>query len=102
MPSWRIKAISRCLAWGDYDDDGYVDVVVADNTEGGFIHLYHNNGDGTFSRVTEGILVTDPVTPFSLAWADQDNDGDLDLFAGTILNASMRSTATRGTGSSPR
>ena len=71
------------LAWGDYDSDGYVDVVVADNGEGEFNHLYHNNGDGTFSRVTEGILVTDPASSFTLAWADQDNDGDLDLFAGT-------------------
>ncbi|RKX32438.1 MAG: hypothetical protein DRP71_11995 [Verrucomicrobia bacterium] len=75
------------IAWGDYDDDGNVDVAVANNQEGGSIHLYHNNGDGTFSRVTEGVLVTDTGLPHSLAWADQDNDGDLDLYLGSFPNS---------------
>ena len=42
---------------------------------------YHNNGDGTFSRIIEGIIATDWVLHFlGRAWADQDNDGDLHLF----------------------
>ena len=43
--------------------------------------LYHNNGDGTFTKVTDGSVVTDPVTQCSGAsWGDYDNDGFLDLF----------------------
>jgi hypothetical protein len=66
-------------AWGDYDNDGYPDLVVAD-AFGAFNRLYHNNGDGTFSRVTEGPIVNDPNDSDAPVWADYDNDGDLDLF----------------------
>jgi hypothetical protein len=42
--------------------------------------LFHNNGDGTFARVTEGAVVHDRGRSCGCAWADYDNDGDLDLF----------------------
>ena len=40
---------SISCAWGDYDDDGFIDLFVANWHGGGF--LYHNNRDGTFTRV---------------------------------------------------
>ena len=40
----------------------------------------HNNGDGTFTRVTEGSLVNDAGNSVGCAWGDYDNDGFLDLF----------------------
>ncbi len=68
------------VAWGDYDNDGYVDLFVptADETQPN--QLYHNNGDGTFTLVTTGAIATDLASSMSAAWADYDNDGDLDLF----------------------
>jgi len=69
--------------WGDYDNDGFLDVIVANTSPGMNNHLYHNNGDGTFSRVTEGTLATDGISPRGPNWADYDNDGDLDLFVST-------------------
>ncbi|MBS1859151.1 MAG: VCBS repeat-containing protein [Acidobacteria bacterium] len=66
---------------GDYDNDGFVDLFV---TRLGFYPgdgtLYHNNGDGTFTDVTEkaGLQVWEPV--FSGHWVDYDCDGKLDLF----------------------
>ena len=43
--------------------------------------LYHNNGDGTFARVTEGEVVNTAATSSGGAtWVDSDNDGFLDLF----------------------
>ena len=72
--------------WGslfaDYDNDGYLDLYI---TRGGWSGaaentLYHNNGDGTFTDVTNTAGVADPQSSFCAAWADYDNDGYLDLY----------------------
>src|SRR5207248_436571 len=43
-------------------------------------HLFHNNGNGTFSDVTRRAGVGDPHFSSSAAWLDYDRDGWLDLF----------------------
>jgi hypothetical protein len=68
------------VAWGDYDDDGYVDLFVTVHKSTESNRLYRNNGDGTFSRITTGIIVTDLADGISPIWGDLDNDGHLDLF----------------------
>jgi hypothetical protein len=67
-------------AWGDYDNDGYVDLFVG-NELGLTNRLYHNNGNGTFTRITTGKIVNEPADTSTPVWGDFDNDGDLDLFA---------------------
>ena len=42
--------------------------------------MYHNNGDGTFTDVTEKAGVAAPGWASSAVWFDYDNDGRLDLF----------------------
>ncbi|MBI2950009.1 MAG: VCBS repeat-containing protein [Verrucomicrobia bacterium] len=71
-------------AWGDYDNDGLVDLFVVDAT--GNNRLYHNDGDGAFSRVTSGSLVNDGGQSQACAWGDYDNDGFLDLFVANQSN----------------
>ncbi|GAA0891224.1 hypothetical protein GCM10009122_09030 [Fulvivirga kasyanovii] len=66
-------------AWGDYDNDGYQDLFVA-NASDQHNALYHNNGDGTFTKVTHSVVVTDKGHSHGSAWVDVDNDADLDLF----------------------
>ncbi|MBV9851723.1 MAG: CRTAC1 family protein [Armatimonadetes bacterium] len=68
----------------DYDNDGRPDLYI---TAYGGNHLYHNNGNGTFTDVTQkaGVADTAPVLgvlpwPLTAAWGDYDNDGRLDLF----------------------
>jgi hypothetical protein len=74
---------SRGCAWGDYDNDGRIDLFVAGHTN----LLYHNNGDGSFQKIITGQIVTDPTTTESIGctWVDYDNDGYLDLF---VVNVS--------------
>jgi len=69
-------------AWGDYDNDGFPDVFVANAnfTTGENNFLYKNNGDGTFTKITTGNIVNDGGNSTGASWGDYDNDGDLDLF----------------------
>ena len=73
---------STGCAWGDYDNDGYLDLFVPNNNENNF--LYHNNRDGTFTKITSGRIVTDGGSSFGAAWGDYDNDGFLDLFVANV------------------
>ncbi|MCK9408730.1 MAG: FG-GAP-like repeat-containing protein [Bacteriovoracaceae bacterium] len=71
---------SETASWGDYDNDGYVDLYLA-NSSGTLVNiLYHNNGDGTFTKIKNGAPVTDAIASRSVDWCDFDTDGDLDLF----------------------
>ena len=42
--------------------------------------LFSNNGDGTFTKILEGDIVEDTLATTGSAWADYDNDGDMDLY----------------------
>ena len=65
------------VAVGDYDADGFPDLLV---TGYGRNILYHNNGNGTFTDVTQKAGLADSKWSASAAWFDYDNDGRLDLF----------------------
>jgi hypothetical protein len=73
---------SVSCAWGDYDNDGWPDVFVANSnfSAGENNFLYKNNGDGSFTKITTGSIVTDGGNSTGASWGDYDNDGDLDLF----------------------
>jgi enediyne biosynthesis protein E4 len=107
-------------AFGDYDNDGYLDLYVANYVDldlqhlpefgqgpfcqyrqipvscgprglkGGRDRLYHNNGDGTFTDVTEKLNI-DPDSYYGLGvlWLDYDLDGCLDLYVADDSTPSM-------------
>jgi len=71
------QSVGSC--WGDYDNDGDLDLFVTNsNSKGNF--LYRNEGNGKFSKVTTGVAVTDKGASHGCSFADIDNDGDLDLY----------------------
>ena len=72
--------MSLGCAWGDYNNDGYLDLFVANDQQGAHNFLYQNNTNGTFTKVLTGSIVTDGGNSRGCAWADFDNDGLLDLF----------------------
>ena len=66
-------------AWGDYDNDGFPDLVVV-HVPNGKNFQYRNNGNGQFTKITQGPIVTDAGQPIGCVWGDYDRDGWLDLF----------------------
>jgi hypothetical protein len=66
------------VSFADYDNDGWMDVVIGGNDSSEA--LYHNNGDGTFTDVTDAAGLTPKVNTQGLAWGDYDNDEFLDLY----------------------
>ena len=73
-----LEGVDYCsLAWGDYDNDGHLDLALAGSSSGGLIsRVYRNDGAGVFTDIGAGLQ---GVWDCSLAWGDYDNDGDLDL-----------------------
>lgn len=67
----------------DYNNDGFADILVI---RGAWFSkpirrsLLRNNGDGTFTDVTDEAGLADPANSIASAWSDYDNDGCVDLF----------------------
>ena len=73
------------MVHADYNNDGHVDVLIlrgAWRPEGHPNSLLRNDGDGTFTDVTEAAGLLDAHPTQTAAWADYNNDGHLDLFIG--------------------
>ncbi|MCD6167221.1 VCBS repeat-containing protein, partial [bacterium] len=66
-------------AFGDYDNDGFLDIYVVNCKEHPNV-LYHNNGDGTFTDVTEAAGVGNIQYGRGVTFADFNNDGNLDIY----------------------
>jgi hypothetical protein len=77
------KSFGAC--WGDYDNDGFVDVYVGNYDfilpEATTNWLFHNNGDGTFSEVAATLGIDNSYkATFQPVWINLNNDPWLDLF----------------------
>jgi VCBS repeat protein/ASPIC/UnbV protein len=87
-------------AWGDYDNDGFVDLFIGNESMAGDPHpseLYHNNGDGTFTDRSVELGNTDFGYVKGVAWGDFNNDGRPDLYVSVlgVDNHLFRNDGTR-------
>lgn len=77
------------VAWIDYNLDGEKDIYIANNY--GFSPilnvLYHNNGDGTFSKVGQGTALDSPYAGAAIAIADFDRNGKEDIAIANPISA---------------
>ncbi|HSN55193.1 MAG TPA: CRTAC1 family protein [Candidatus Sulfomarinibacteraceae bacterium] len=71
--------------WGDYDNDGWSDVFVANQRDQDNL-LYRNLGGGGFERVTDQPPAAGGGQSYAASWVDVDNDGLLDLY---VANGGM-------------
>ncbi|MFC1573445.1 FG-GAP-like repeat-containing protein, partial [Candidatus Eisenbacteria bacterium] len=68
---------SSSVAWGDYDNDGDLDILLTGEDVGGtYISRVYRNDAGLFTDIGTGL---EGVRRGSVAWGDYDNDGDLDI-----------------------
>src|SRR4030095_473532 len=84
-----ISSTSMC-AWGDYNNDGFQDIVVIPWNDICWpcsypILIYKNNGDGTFTRDIN-LIGQQVIYGNGAAWGDYDNDGRLDLYITKYFN----------------
>jgi len=86
------------VAVGDYDNDGWPDLYVANY---GKNRLYHNNHDGTFTDVAEKAGVALGGWSTGPTWGDYDRDGRLDLFVPGYVKYDADHPPIAGQGSIP-
>jgi len=71
----------RAICWGDYDNDADLDLFISRGADNPIKQtLYRNNGDGTFTDVTDQAGLGTPTNNRAAAWGDFNNDGFLDLY----------------------
>ncbi|MFH1282613.1 MAG: FG-GAP-like repeat-containing protein [bacterium] len=93
------------VAWGDYDNDGDLDVLASgqDSTTGQQLRIYKNEGDGyiNISPVEVGGGSSTGLMYGGVAWGDYDDDGDLDVLASgsdSIMDFQLRIYENTGEG----
>ncbi len=89
---------SQTASWGDYDNDGDLDLYVGNETYGALVapsQLFRNNGDGTFTDVATAAYVMNHRYAKAVIWGDYNGDRLLDLY---VSNSGGNNRLYRNTG----
>jgi len=78
----------RGLSWGDYDGDGWIDLMAGSTIPEKPSAVFHNEAGKAFRNVAEQVGLTVPGrSSRQNNWVDYDNDGDLDMYATDRIKA---------------
>lgn len=94
--------------WGDYDNDGDLDLLLAEGSHRETTvyysknSFYENDGDGTFSSITKSPVTDETVSSgfgvgysrIMIGWIDFNNDGWLDIFESNAMFNSIKQNNT--------
>ncbi len=83
---------THSAAWGDYDNDGMLDLYVGNESNAWERHpcqLYRNQGDGTFKDIAPDLGVDNIGFVKGVTWGDYDNDGQLDLYLSRLEQSNI-------------
>ena len=89
---------SQTASWGDYDNDGDLDLYVGNETTPALVapsQLFRNNGNGTFTDVAEAAGVINHRWTKAVVWGDYNGDRLLDLY---VSNLGLGNRLYRNTG----
>ncbi len=83
---------TQTAAWGDFDHDGWLDLMIGNESLGADRHpceLYRNNRDGTFTEIAAQVGAAVVGYVKGVVWGDYDNDGWLDLYLTRMLEPNL-------------
>jgi predicted nucleotidyltransferase len=83
------------VAWGDYDNDGDLDILITGLNDTAPVSKVYRNVGGVFTDIGASLI---PVENCSAAWGDYDNDGDLDILLTGLSAAGAVSKIYRNDG----
>ena len=88
------QGTARAPMWCDYDNDGDLDIFIANEGSSENDLLFRNDSANSFTSITGDPVATSGGISMSASWGDYDNDGDFDLF---VANAGASANSCNGT-----
>ncbi len=73
-------------SWGDFDNDGDLDLFVSNDGQKNFLYINTGAPNYGFIKITSGSIVNDVGNSFGCVTGDYDNDGQLDVYVANRLN----------------
>jgi hypothetical protein len=84
IPAGLTGVSASDVAWGDYDGDGDLDILLTGDAGSGYVSLVYRNDGGNFTDINAGLA---GVMEGSVAWGDYDNDADLDILLSGVTSS---------------